>query len=105
MAVIGARPKVSLTAWAGVLASFGLTLLGPTFGLSDWVLAISPFWHVPVTGCATPDYSGLGWISLFTVAFPGCRICRIPAVGPRPLICRHGHDRNRAANSALTGCV
>lgn len=66
VAVIGARPAVRLAAWIGVLISFGLTLLGPTFGLSDWVLAISPFWHVPNTS-ADPDYSGLVWITLVTV--------------------------------------
>src|SRR5699024_190727 len=51
VAVIGARPHVSIVAWAGVILSFGLTLLGPTFNLWEWVLAISPFWHVPhITG-------------------------------------------------------
>jgi ABC-2 type transport system permease protein len=67
--IIGARPKVAVAAWAGVLASFVLTLLGPTFGLDDWVLGISPFWHVPHTGSSDPDYSGLFWISLFTLGF------------------------------------
>ena len=50
-----------------MLISFGLTLLGPTFGLDDWVLAISPLWHVPNTMLANPDWSGLGWVSLVTV--------------------------------------
>jgi ABC-2 type transport system permease protein len=69
VAVVGARPIVSIAAWLGVLVSFGLTLLGPTFGLSDWVLAISPFWHVPNTSVADPDYGGLVWITLFTLLF------------------------------------
>jgi ABC-2 type transport system permease protein len=69
VAVVGAKPHARLAAWIGVVASFGLTLLGPTFGLSDWVLAISPFWHVPVTTSGSPDLSGLVWISLFTMAF------------------------------------
>jgi ABC-2 type transport system permease protein len=67
VAVVGARPVVSLAAWAGVLVSFVLTLLGPTFGLDDWVLGISPFWHLPDVAAATPDWTGLGWISLVTV--------------------------------------
>jgi len=67
--VVGARPQARLAAWVGVLASFVLTLLGPSFGLDDWVLAISPFWHVPVTTFGSPDLSGLVWISLFTVGF------------------------------------
>lgn len=66
IAVVGARPVVSLAAWLGVLASFVLTLLGPTFGLDDWVLGISPFWHVP-TVTADPDWTGLLWITLVTV--------------------------------------
>jgi len=78
VAVVGARPVVSLVAWVGVVATFALTLLGPTFGLDDWVLGISPFWHVPNTAVADPDWSGLGWISLVTlglllVGFAGFR--------------------------------
>lgn len=66
-AITGARPKVMLAAWGGVLISFALTLLGPTFGLDDWVLGISPFWHVPHTAAAEIDWTGLLWISLFTL--------------------------------------
>ncbi|MCC4250589.1 MULTISPECIES: ABC transporter permease [Microbacterium] len=46
--VFAARPQVAVAAWVGVVAAFGLTILGPTFDLSDEVLAISPFWHIPV---------------------------------------------------------
>lgn len=67
-AVVGARPGLSLAGWAGVLVSFVLTLLGPTFGLDDWVLGISPFWHVPQVVAPAPDWTGLGWISLVTAA-------------------------------------
>lgn len=67
--VVGARPRVFIAAWAGVLASFALTVLGPSFKLWDWALAISPFWHVPNVALASVDWSGLGWISLFTVGF------------------------------------
>ena len=69
VAVVGEKPHARLAAWIGVVASFGLTLLGPTFGLSDWVLAISPFWHVPTTTAGSPDLTGLVWISVFTLAF------------------------------------
>lgn len=69
VAVTGAHPQVSLAAWVGVLASFVLTVLGPTFRLPDRFLAISPFWHVPhiAAGGATP--TGLVWVSLVTLAF------------------------------------
>ncbi|WP_228373365.1 ABC transporter permease [Demequina gelatinilytica] len=78
VAVVGARPKVSIAAWAGVLLSFGLTLLGPTFGLDDWVLAISPFYHVPAVATSTVEWAGLGVVflvgaALVTVGFAGFR--------------------------------
>jgi ABC-2 type transport system permease protein len=69
VAVVGARPQVTLAAWLGVVASFALTLLGPTFGLPDWVLGISPFWHVPRTTTADPELTGLLGVSLFTLLF------------------------------------
>jgi len=67
--VVGARPIVTLAAWIGVLASFGLTLLGPTFDLPDWALGISPYWHIPNVTDADPDWTGLGWITLVTLLF------------------------------------
>lgn len=67
VAVVGARPHVSIAAWAGVLLSFALTVLGPTFKLWEWLLAISPFWHVPNVTKADADASGLLWISLVTL--------------------------------------
>ncbi|MGA8046742.1 MAG: ABC transporter permease [Dermatophilaceae bacterium] len=67
VAVVGARPAVSLAAWLGVLVSFGLTLLGPSFGLDDWVLGISPFFHVPNVGAADPLWAGLIWVTLVTL--------------------------------------
>lgn len=69
VAVVGARPQVGFAAWLGVLASFGLTLLGPTFKLWDWILAISPFWHVPNVTLEDADWWGLLWISLVTALF------------------------------------
>ena len=36
-------------------------------GLDDWVLGISPFWHVPNVSVSVVDWSGLGWITLVTV--------------------------------------
>ena len=71
--VVGVRPRVPLAAWAGVNVSFMLTLLGPSFNLPDWALGISPFWHVPVVTQSSPDWSGLLWVSLFTVGFVGFR--------------------------------
>ena len=61
-------PALELAAWAGVLMSFMLTLLGPSFNQPDWALGISPFWHVPVVTQSRPDWSGLLWVSLFAPA-------------------------------------
>lgn len=69
VAVVGARPQVSLAAWAGVVASFGLTLLGPTFGLDDWVLGISPYHHVPPMAGTKQNYVGLGVVTLVACVF------------------------------------
>lgn len=68
-AVVGARPVFLLAAWVGVVVSFALTLLGPMFNLWDWILGISPFWHIPNVTLGDADWSGLGWISLFTLFF------------------------------------
>ena len=65
-AVVGARPRVPLAAWAGVVLSFVLTFLGPTFNLWDWIVGISPFWHVPNVTESVPDWSGLWWLGLAT---------------------------------------
>ncbi|MCL2423213.1 MAG: ABC transporter permease [Micrococcales bacterium] len=78
VAVVGARPKVALAAWLGVLASFVLTLLGPTFGLPDWALAISPFWHVPNTTTPGADVTGL-----IVVTLVACALVTVGTVGFR----------------------
>lgn len=67
--VVGFRPRVIIAAWVGVVLSFGLTLLGPSFRLPDWALAISPFWHVPTVGPDQPDLSGLTWVTVVAAVF------------------------------------
>ncbi|MFT8395524.1 ABC transporter permease [Propionibacterium sp.] len=71
VAVVGRAPRRSIASWAGVLIAFVLTLLGPIFKLWTWILAISPFWHVPNAAAARPDWWGLVWISLVTAALLG----------------------------------
>lgn len=71
IAVVGAAPGARLAAWLAVVLTFALTILGPIFRLWDWVLGISPLWHVPnVTGPA-PDWSGIGWLALVAAALAG----------------------------------
>ncbi|GGD11862.1 ABC transporter permease [Nocardioides daphniae] len=57
--VVGAAPRVRAVAWLGVVATFALTLLGPTFRLPDWALDISPLRHVPRVVLPAADWSGL----------------------------------------------
>jgi ABC-2 type transport system permease protein len=78
LAAVGAHPAKRVVGWLGVVATFGLTILGPTFDLPDWALDISPLRHVPPVVLPDPDWSGLGWVSLVTltlvtVAFAGFR--------------------------------
>ena len=69
LALVGAEPSRRFAAWMAVVASFVLTILGPLFTLRDWVLGISPFWHVPNVVRTSPDWSGLGWLALFVAGF------------------------------------
>ena len=78
LAAVGAHPRVRLVGWLAVVATFALTLLGPLFKLWDWILGISPVWHVPNVTVAGPIWSGLIWVSLVAlvltaVAFTGFR--------------------------------
>ncbi|MDO4888248.1 MAG: hypothetical protein Q3979_06050 [Actinomycetaceae bacterium] len=68
VAVVGARPRVAMAAWAGVLLSFAITLFGPTFRFPNWALAISPFYHVPNVTLATASLAGLGVVALIAAA-------------------------------------
>ncbi|MBL7502714.1 multidrug ABC transporter permease [Frankia sp. CNm7] len=78
LAAVGAAPSRRLVGWLGVVATFGLTLLGPTFDLPGWALGISPLRHVPNVTAAAPGWAGLGWLAGVTalflvVAFTGFR--------------------------------
>lgn len=78
VAVVGAAPQVRLVAWLGVVATFALTILGPTFKLPGWALDISPLRHVPSVAAADIDWSGMGLLAilvavLLAVGFAGYR--------------------------------
>ena len=68
LATVGAVPAARAAAWFAVVLSFALTILGPLFRLWDWILGVSPLWHVPDVTAAEIDWSGLGWLLLVTVA-------------------------------------
>lgn len=78
LALVGAEPRRRLVAWLAVVLAFALTILGPIFRLQDWVLGISPFWHVPRVHAAEPDFSGVLYlgavaVTLVVAAFVGFR--------------------------------
>jgi ABC-2 type transport system permease protein len=69
LAAVGAAPAQRLVGWIGVVATFGLTILGPTFNLWEWALDISPLRHVPDVSAAAPEWAGLAGLGLVVVAF------------------------------------
>lgn len=78
VAAVGAAPAKRLVGWLGIVATFGLTILGPTFRLPDWALSISPLRHVPNIAAASPGWTGfivlIGIIvALLAVGFVGFR--------------------------------
>ncbi len=78
LAAVGAAPSRRVIGWIGIVATFGLTILGPTFNLPDWALDVSPLRHVPNILAPTVDWMGLLWIAgaiavLLTVGFVGYR--------------------------------
>lgn len=68
VAVVGARPRVKLAAYIGVIGAFALTIIGPTLNLWDWVLAISPLYHVPHVLAEHANYWPVLWLILIAAA-------------------------------------
>ncbi|MFL5734128.1 MAG: ABC transporter permease, partial [Chloroflexia bacterium] len=69
LALVGANPRGRMAAWLAIVATFALTILGPTFRLWDWVLGISPLYHVPNITAPNPDFTGLAVVAAIAVAF------------------------------------
>lgn len=47
IAAVGAYPRGRMSGWMVIVATFGITLLGPTFRLPNWMMDFSPLHHVP----------------------------------------------------------
>ncbi|MBB1510094.1 ABC transporter permease [Tessaracoccus sp. MC1756] len=78
VAAVGARPAARMAGWAVIVATFGITLLGPTFDFPDWAMAVSPLYHVPNVVADDPGWGslwGLGAVLmvLLAIGFAGFR--------------------------------
>ncbi|MEE2032624.1 hypothetical protein [Rhodococcus chondri] len=78
LAVVGAMPRIRRLAWLAVVATFGLTILGPTFKLPEWALSISPLHHTPNVTEPGTHWSSVMWLGAITlvlvvVGFTGFR--------------------------------
>ena len=71
LALVGASPRMRLAAWLAIVGTFALTILGPTFRLWDWLLGVSPLYHVPNVTAPSPDYTGLAVVTVVAFAFMG----------------------------------
>ena len=103
LAVVGARPALRLVAWLGVVATFVLTLLGPTFKLPAWALDISPLRHVPHRHGRGPGLDRTGRAGRRHRGLPGRRVRRLPP--PRHPLAGAGPRRGRGAEAEVLDVV
>ncbi|SYZ34007.1 ABC transporter permease [Propionibacterium australiense] len=66
-AAVGARPALRMIGWGGIVATFAITLLGPTFDLPEWAMSISPMHHVPNVMAGSVSWGGLTVVSAITL--------------------------------------
>ncbi|GAB1639845.1 ABC transporter permease [Krasilnikovia sp. MM14-A1259] len=68
VALIGLAPRVSTAAWAGLIVSALLFELGALFGLSQWIVDLSPFAHVPKLPGSAFTAAPVVWLVAVAVA-------------------------------------
>jgi ABC-2 type transport system permease protein len=68
LALFGLAPRLSSLAWAALIACAVLLELGALLGLSQWVVDISPFAHVPKLPGAAFTAVPLLWLCVIAVA-------------------------------------
>lgn len=62
VALFGLAPRLSAAAWGVVVAFLLLGQLGPTLGVPQWALDVSPFSHVPKLPGGTVTATPLVWL-------------------------------------------
>jgi ABC-2 type transport system permease protein len=67
LALFGLAPRLCGLTWAALVACALLFDLGALLGLSQWVIDVSPFTHVPKLPGSTFSVTGLLWLVVVTV--------------------------------------
>jgi ABC-2 type transport system permease protein len=68
MALFGLLPRLTAVSWAALGLFAFLILLGPLLRLSQWVMDVSPFSHVPKVPGADVTVAPLAWLLAVTAA-------------------------------------
>jgi ABC-2 type transport system permease protein len=66
MALFGLAPRLAPLSWAALASSAFLVLLGPLLRLSQWVLDVAPFSHIPKVPGGQVDAAPLAWLLAVT---------------------------------------
>ena len=67
-ALIGLAPRLSSLAWAALILSALLVELGALFGLSQWIVDLTPFGHVPKLPGSAFTVTPVLWLTVIAVA-------------------------------------
>jgi ABC-2 type transport system permease protein len=67
MALIGLVPSFSALAWAALIVSVLLVELGALFGLTQWIVDVAPFAHVPKLPGSAFTATPVLWLTVATV--------------------------------------
>jgi ABC-2 type transport system permease protein len=68
VALVGLAPRLSTLAWAALILSVLLVELGALFGLSQWIVDIAPFAHVPKLPGSAFTATPMLWLTVVAVA-------------------------------------
>jgi ABC-2 type transport system permease protein len=68
VALIGLAPRLSTVTWAALIVSVLLVELGALFGLSQWVVDLTPFAHVPKLPGSAFTATPVVWLTAVAVA-------------------------------------
>jgi ABC-2 type transport system permease protein len=67
-ALIGLAPRQSALIWAALIVSVLLVELGALFGLSQWIVDLTPFGHVPKLPGSAFSAAPVLWLTVIAVA-------------------------------------